>query len=655
LGATKKRNLTVCLFGPVTASVNGLDTPISGKKTVALLLYLCRRMGTEVPRETICAMLWPDSGEEQARGSLRQTLSVLRKSLDQGQGGFIGSSKSAATIQGDSLFVDANVFEAECGLSTDEKIALYRGDLAEGLSGVSPEFDRWLETERRVMQTRLLDYLGQVLSRRTQNSGFEDALATATRMIEIDPLQEHIHRNVMEILSAQGKFDAALRQYEKLSALLQQELGVQPDTPTRELAADIRKKRNSGTVPTTTKTQPPAQAVEDSPQAPGKASLAVLPFKVLSTSEDALFFGEGIAEDLIIELSREADLFVVARQSSFQFQDEQIGAPQIGDKLGVQFLLGGSIRLFGERVRVTTHLLRCSDGQDIWAERFDRKLDNIFDIQTEIARTVSSTVVGRITSHDVRRHSHRKLEDLKAYELVMRGTEQMHRYSEDGLKSAVDNFRAAIKHDPDYGRAYGLCAQALAYHIWLYLLEDNVDEPVSLANKAIQIDPADSKAQCALGFCCLIQRKFDQAQFHFEAGLQINPNDDLLLIEYARFLLYFGKPDDSLRRSREAMRLNPYHPNWYWNIQGRCLHTLGRYSEALAAFEAIATPPFYVNLYLAACYKKVGMEERYQEARRKVFELKPDFDLSYYTKVYPYKSKAVSDEFFETLKAVLDG
>ena len=103
------------------------------------------------------------------------------------------------------------------------------------------------------------------------------------------------------------------------------------------------------------------------------------------------------------------------------------------------------------------------------------------------------------------------------------------------------------------------------------------------------------------------------------------------------------------------MRLNPYHPNWYWNIQGRCLHTLGRYSEALSAFEAIANPPFYVNLYMAACYKKVGMEEHFQEARRRVFELKPDFDLGYYSKVYPYKSKAVSDEFFETLKAVLEG
>ena len=649
------QGLTVRLLGPVRVSVNGADIAISGKKALALLLYLCRRTGTEVPRETICALLWPDSGDEQARGSLRQTLSVLRKSLDQGGAGFIWSSKSAASVRGDGLFVDANVFEAEGGNTTADKIALYQGDLAEGLSGVSPEFDRWLETERRVMRTRLLDYLGKALTTHRQNSEFEDALATAVRMIEIDPLQEHIHRNVMEILAAQGRFDAALRQYEQLGALLLQELGVQPDTPTRELAGDIRKRRKSGTASAAAKTQPPVQEVKISPMAPGKASLAVLPFKVLSSNEDALYFGEGIAEDLITELSRETDLFVVARQSSFQFRDDNTSASEIGEKLGVQFLLGGSIRLAGERARVTTHLLRCNDGQEIWAERFDRDLDNIFDIQTEIARTVSSTVIGRIASHDVHRHSHRKPEDLKAYELVMRGTEQMNRYNEDGLTSAVDNFRAAIKHDPDYGRAYGLCAQAMAYHIWLYLLDNDVDEPMSLAQKAAQIDPTDSKAQCALGFCYLVQRKFDQARFHFEAGLQFNPNDDLLLIEYARFLFYFGKPDDSLRRSREAMRLNPYHPNWYWNIQGRCLHTLGRYSEALSAFEAIANPPFYVNLYMAACYKKVGMEERYQEARRRVFELKPDFELSYYAKVYPYKSKAVSDEFLETLKAVLEG
>lgn len=634
--------------------MNGDDISISGKKALALLLYLCRRTGTEVPRETICALLWPDSGADQARGSLRQTLSVLRKSLGQSETRFVWSSKSAVSLRSDGLIIDANLFEAETGNTTNENIALYRGDLAEGLSSVSPEFDRWLETERRVMRARLLDYLGKALFVYREGSAFEDALATATRMIEIDPLQEHIHRNVMEILAAQGRFDAALRQYEQLGALLRQELGVQPDTPTRELAGDIRKRRNSGTAPTETKTQPLAQKVEHSPVTPGKSSLAVLPFKVLSSHEDALYFGEGIAEDLIIEMSRETDLFVVARQSSFQFRDDSTGAPEIGAKLGVQFLLGGSIRLMGDQVRVTTHLLRCNDGQEIWSERFDRDLNNIFEIQTEIARTVSSTVIGRITSHDVRRQSHRKPEDLKAYELVMRGTEQMHRFNEDGLKSAVDNFREAINRNPSYGRAYGLCAQALAYHTWLYLLDDDVDEPMALAKTAAQIDPTDSKAQCALGFCYLVQRKFDQAQFHFEAGLQVNPNDDLLLIEYSRFLFYFGKPDDSLRRSREAMRLNPYHPNWYWNIRGRCLHTLGRYSEAISAFEAIANPPFYVNLYMAACYRKIGMQERYQEARRRVFELKPDFELSYYSKVYPYKSKAVSDEFFETLTAVLE-
>jgi DNA-binding SARP family transcriptional activator len=271
LGSKKTQGLTVRLFGPVRVSVNGSDIAISGKKALALLLYLCRRIGTEVPRETICALLWPDSGDEQARGSLRQTLSVLRKSLDQGGTGFIWSSKTMASVRGDGLFVDANVFDAEGGNTTDDKIALYQGDLAEGLSGVSPEFDRWLETERRVMRTRLLDYLGKSLTVQRQNSEFEDALATAARMIEIDPLQEHIHRNAMEIFAAQGKFDAALRQYEQLGALLQQELGVQPDTPTRELAGDIRKRRNSGTATSAAKPKPPVQEVKISSIAPGKA------------------------------------------------------------------------------------------------------------------------------------------------------------------------------------------------------------------------------------------------------------------------------------------------------------------------------------------------------------------------------------------------
>ncbi|MBS9718832.1 BTAD domain-containing putative transcriptional regulator [Pseudohalocynthiibacter aestuariivivens] len=645
------QKIMVRLFGPIRVVSAGKEVLLNRKKARALLLYLCRRAGTDVPRETICGLLWPDSGEEQARASLRQTLSQLRKSLRSEGANFINSSPSAISVRGSSDFIDVDSFEADGKIPVDEKIDLYTGDLAEGLSDVSPEFDRWLETERRVMRTKLLDYLRQELDARTAVGEHGDALAIATRMIEIDPLQEHIHRAVMTILAAQGRFDAALKQYEKLGALLQLELGVQPDTPTRELASDIRKRRRSGDVPSAEISV--ATDAKSTPIAPGKVSLAVLPFRVLSAAEDAAFFGEGIAEDLIIELSREADLFVVARQSSFQFRDDITNVTETGAKLGVQFLLGGSIRLAADNVRVTTHLLRCVDGQEIWAERFDRKLDDIFDIQTQIARTVSSTVIGRITSVGGHSPPNRRPEDLKAYELVMRGTQQMNRNDEDGVNAAIASFQSAIDLDPNYGRAYGLGALASAYRSWNYRVNNDVTEAMDWAQKAARLDPLDSKAQCALGFCYMVRREYDRAQFHFESGLQMNPNDDLLLIEYARFLFYIDRTEDSLRRIREAMRLNPYHPNWYWNIQGRCLHTLGRYAEALAAFEAISNPPFYVNLYMAACYRKLEMKDRFLAARDKIFELRPDFNMHQFSTIFPYKSEEVANKFWESLEAAL--
>jgi TolB-like protein len=584
-----------------------------------------------VARETLADLVWPDSPPEQARASLRQALSVLRRALGEDV-----LESDATTVRLGAVETDLAAFLGGDG----EALEVWRGELAEGLGAVSPEFDRWLEAERRVLARRLIERLGEAMERSEAAGDLAGAVALGSRMLAVDPLQEHVHRRIMGFLAAQGRPDAALKQYDDLAALLQRELGVEPDTPTRDLARDIRRRRRQAVVP---------EARSGRPAAPGKASVAVLPFQVLSAEADAAFVGDGLAEDLILELSRDTDLFVVARPSSFRFRDPGVDVAEIGAALGVEFLVGGSVRMAGERVRVTAHLSRCADGQEVWAERYDRTTADLFEVQTEIARIVTATVAGRIAGAAAR--PGRSPEDLKAYELVMRGTGEMHSYTEEAQARA--HFRSAFERDPGYGRAHGLYALSTAYAEWYYALSTDLAEALDHAERAIRLDPRDSRARTALGLCHLIGRRHDHALFQFEAGLQANPNDDLLPIEYGRFLFYIDRGEDSLRRIREAMRLNPLHPPWYLNIQGRSLHTLGRFGEALTAFEAIPSPPFYVHLYVAGCHHQLGHLAEAQAARDRLFRARPDFDLDAYARLFPYRSAQTAERFIAGLRAML--
>ncbi len=382
---------------------------------------------------------------------------------------------------------------------------------------------------------------------------------------------------------------------------------------------------------------------------PLRPVVAVLPFRAIAGGDRAEGLGEGIGEDVIVELSRSPDLSVIARASSFRFADTDDPA-KIATALGVRFVLGGTVRLEGGRLRVTAHLVRCPSGEQLWAERFDRGLASVFDIQTEIARTVTATVLGRIASADAPPSPHPP-GDLAAYELVLAGLRALHRYTRADLEAAREAFRAAILREPGYGRPHGLLALTEIYLPWYYGIDTDVSAAVAPAERAVALDARDTRGHCALGIVRLMERAHDRARAHFETALAANANDDLLLIEYARFLMYDDRAGDALAHAAEARRLNPFHPNWYWNIEGRVLHTLGRFEEAEAAFGRVANPPFWTHAYLAACAAALGRPDRAADHRARLLAAFPDFTLARFARIFPYRNPATEARFLEGLRA----
>lgn len=643
--------LRLNLLGPFRAEVGGVPVRIGGRKGVALLAYLLRRGGA-VPRESLMALLWPDSGDGQARASLRQALAALRRDLGTAATTVISTEDQAVALAPGAVEADTSAFErlARSDATGDLQAAqeLWRGGFLEGIGPVTPEFDRWAAAEQGALRASFEALLLRLCDAHAATGRTEEMIATALRLLALDPLQEHVHRRVIDGYRRQKRFDAALRQFESLRSVLRDELGVSPEPATLDLIRETRKARGTvGAAPL----EPEAPGVRAAPQTPSaRPSIAVLPFAGLPDGSDAALLGEGIAEEVIVNLSRDRGLLVVSRQSSFHPQLAQAASDAIGVQLGVRFLLSGSVRIAADRIRVVSHLARCDDAAVVWSETYDREIGDIFAVQSEIARMVMATAMGRIVDEVALHEALPGGGNLDAWRLVLVGLRQLHAHTPESMRAAIDALSHAIDLAPDNGRAHGLLALALIYERWNYAAQTDVTDILPLAERALALDSRDSRAHCAMAVASLLSRDHDRAGSHFEAGLAANPNDDLLQIEYGRYLLYVDRPEDGLRRIREAMRLNPLHPDWFWNIQGRCLHLLGRHADALAAFRHIISPVFYHFAYMAACHHALGEIEEAEALKVRLFIVKPDFDVTEFVAALPHRSAETAEGFARELR-----
>jgi TolB-like protein len=223
------------------------------------------------------------------------------------------------------------------------------------------------------------------MERAEQGGRQEEALALGLKLLSLDPLQEHVHRALMRIYAAQGRYDAALAQYERCRAELSSQIGVSPEAETEALVKSIRASRREGA--TKTQAQPSPAPEPDAPVLPAKPSIAVLPFQNLSADPEQELFADGLTEDIITALSRINGLWVIGRGSSFTYKGKPIDAKQVARDLGVRYVIEGGVCHAVEHLRITAQLVDATTGHQVWAERYDRALADLFNIQDEITRS----------------------------------------------------------------------------------------------------------------------------------------------------------------------------------------------------------------------------------------------------------------------------
>lgn len=383
-----------------------------------------------------------------------------------------------------------------------------------------------------------------------------------------------------------------------------------------------------------------------------KPAIAVLPFDNMSGEPEQEFFTDGITEDIITELSRFRDLFVISRNSSFKYKGRQVDVAKFARELGVQYVVEGSVRKAGNRVRITVQLIDAETDRHVWAERYDRDLADIFAIQDEVTASIVATLPGRIEAASRDRAARKTTGNLAAYELVLAGKLLHHRSNRADNDSALELLERAIALDPNYAHAHAWRACVLGQR-WGYNWCDDRKalEPLIVAEleTALALDDNDSDVHRILAAINVVYENFEQCLYHQQRALSLNPNDDLVVVQQGEILTWCGQAEEGIAWIRKAMRLNPYHPERFWSHLARACFVAGRFDEALDAAGHITTPDAALLAFIAACHARLGNVDA---ARARIAELRsraPAFTLADIVATLHYRNAADRERYLEAL------
>jgi adenylate cyclase len=327
-----------------------------------------------------------------------------------------------------------------------------------------------------------------------------------------------------------------------------------------------------------------AVAVRSSLALPNKSSIAVLPFTNMSSDPEQHYFSDGITEDIITELSRFRDIFIIARNSSFIYKGRAVDIKQVGRELGVAFVLEGSVRRSGNQVRITAQLIDSETGNHIWADRFDRELADVFAVQDEITKKIVGMLTLGLEDDALIRAQRKPPESLIAYDYWLRGKRLLWTVGKNNLE-ARKNFEKAARIDPKFSRAYSGLAVTWQMEALDFPFASEATAAYAnayeFAQKALALDDADYQAHIALAWPLLYRHDYERMKRHIDRALDLNPNDADTLANAVYLLVMYGEPERAVTLGEAAMRLNPRYPDWYISFLAAALFSTRRFPEAL--------------------------------------------------------------------------
>ena len=574
--------LHVRVLGAFSADCAGRTVRFSTRKVAGLLALLAIRPGAAIPRARLAALLWPESGETAARTSLRQGLAALRRDLGDTDGRLIQSEADAIRLAPDLAASDVARLETCLGLPDGilEAAALYGGDLLDGFDSGAEPFEAWRRAEAARLRDRVTGVLTAGLARASTDAA---ATTIGNALLALDPAAEEAHQALMRVHLGRGALGAAMRQYERCRDTLSRELGVTPSPETEALRRRIRAPR-----PTEAETLP---------------TLAVLPFADLSDDPGHAWFARAFAEDLTAELGRFGVLRVIASSSVAAVYDRNTAPRETAERLGARYLLAGSVRRGSDRVRLTADMTDALTGRHIWTQRLEVAPERLPAAVDEMVATVAGTLAKRLEHSLVQEARAKPAADLRAWECWLRGLSLLRTGAPEHQDEAEALFTRARTLDPGFARAEtGL--SLVQFNEWSCMAWDRWDERERRAHahamRAVELDPADPLAHFVLSRVLAYRREFAKAEYHLERAEALNPNDADVQTQLALAHCQLGRPERGREAAALAVRLNPFHDDWYFAYAAMPEFFLGAYEAALSLMDRAPAIAADMDAYRAA-------------------------------------------------------
>jgi adenylate cyclase len=389
----------------------------------------------------------------------------------------------------------------------------------------------------------------------------------------------------------------------------------------------------------------PTQAVPDS-------SLAVLPLENVSGDPADLHLCHGVVADLISNLCRFRNLMVIARHSSIAVTEHAKSLREIGQQLGVRYLLSGSLRRAGEKLRVAVDLIEAQTENTIWSERYDGEIGDIFSFLDDVTATTASRLAVHIDMAEKRRLTSQNHPNIHAYGLILRGQEHSFRFRPESNWHARRLYEQARELDPNYGRSYSAMSRTFNVewrYAWTNDPEGALNEALNLANLAVEHDDLDARGYSEMGLAHLYKKEHEPAIAAYERALQLNPNDADLLAEMGDCLVYVRQAERSVKLLERAMRLNPYYPDSYLWYLGDAYFHLGEYGKTIETLQKMRDGSEGHRL-MAASYALLGQSDEASKHAQSLMQVHPTFSIAQWRKVPPNKYPEDIEVFVEGLR-----
>ncbi|MER9473377.1 BTAD domain-containing putative transcriptional regulator [Mesorhizobium sp. M0520] len=616
-------------------------------------LVLAGRRGHR--REQLSEVFWPGRSNGQARNSLRQALVDIRRT-------FPASSDATVYIDGDQETVALIAGPDEADISIfDRKLeecrthdlafaaALYRGELLAG-QAIPDELDEWFgpylsKYQRKALQ--LVDRLSLALP--APGSAEETACeGLAERLLASDSTAEAAHRALIRIHAHRGHENAALRQFELCRAALKKHLNADPEEQTSSLAASLQSRER----PERQRPEPSsgavslAQVLAVPTRRDDQPSIAVLPFQNLSGDVEQEYFADGMVEDIVTALAHFRHLFVVARNSSFTYRGRSIDIKQVGRELGVRYVVEGSVRRAGDRLRIAGQLIDTSTGAYLWADRFDGTLAEVFNLQDQVASSIVGAITPKMEEAEIERAKRKPTESLDAYDYYLRGLAAFDRTitSRAAIDDALRLFMKAIDRDPEFAIAHARAARCYATRKsngWMVDRAEEIAEATRLARRAVELGRDDAIALSYGGYVLgYVGGDLDDSAACIDRALALNPNLAAALGVSSWVRACLGEPGKAIEHAALAMRLSPLDPRLFaWQFNTGLAHfCAGHYDDAVAwAGKSLRHQPNYVSAMrvVAAGHALAGRLTEAQQMMARLCEFDPSLRLSNLAEVLP--------------------